>query len=333
MDDSRVLLSGFSDEAAADKTPDQQFSVMAALGLRHVSLRFVDCGRGVRNILDLEPAERQQLRNRLDDYGLAVSSIGSPIGKIRIADIEDGSGNRYVPFPEYLDQDLRRAVEAAEDLDCRLIRGFSFYHPRGSDPEDWFNASVERLGQIAGICDRHGLTFGLEVEANLIGHTGDRLARIHEAVSSPALVLVFDGGNLVTQGMGRDQVRAQFHAMLPGLGWMHVKDYRGPSNHRQGWIDEEQLAHFVPADCGEAGHRTLFEDLKPRLAELTGRLQQRGIPGFFVDLEPHLKGGGQFGGYSGADGMGIACRALCHVLDQAGISSDRATWSQPGAKK
>jgi hypothetical protein len=39
----------------------------------------------------------------------------------------------------------------------------------------------------------------------------------------------------------------------------------------------------------------------------------------FVDLEPHLKGGGQFGGYSGPDGMGVALRALCKTLHFAGI--------------
>ena len=39
----------------------------------------------------------------------------------------------------------------------------------------------------------------------------------------------------------------------------------------------------------------------------------------FLDLEPHLKGGGQFGGFSGPDGMGVALRSLCRVLDYVGI--------------
>ena len=44
-----------------------------------------------------------------------------------------------------------------------------------------------------------------------------------------------------------------------------------------------------------------------------------GVPGFFLETEPHLKGGGQFGGFSGPDGMGVAVRALCKVLDYVGI--------------
>jgi hypothetical protein len=39
----------------------------------------------------------------------------------------------------------------------------------------------------------------------------------------------------------------------------------------------------------------------------------------FLDLEPHLKGGGQFGGFSGVDGFGVALRALLNLLDYVGI--------------
>ena len=39
----------------------------------------------------------------------------------------------------------------------------------------------------------------------------------------------------------------------------------------------------------------------------------------FLDLEPHVKGGGQFGGFSGPDGMGVALRGLCQVLDYVDI--------------
>ncbi len=322
-----VVLSGFSDEAAPDKTMDQQFSVMAALGLQYVSVRTVDCGSGVKNVLDLDDHERDRLRSRLADYGLSVSSIGSPIGKVRIADIDDGTANRYVPFRNYLDQHVSRAIEAAVALDTRLLRGFSFYHPRGQPVDPWMEQACDQLGQIAERCQRHGLTFGLEVEANLIGHTGHILRRIHDAVASPALVLVFDGGNLVTQGFSPDQVMAQFQAMLPGLGWMHVKDYPATADAAAGgYVDEENLNRFVPADRGGTRYPAVFTVLRDHLPEIGLRLESRGIPGFFVDLEPHLRSGGQFGGYSGPDGMGIACRALCRVLESAGLGYQLRDW-------
>jgi hypothetical protein len=51
-------------------------------------------------------------------------------------------------------------------------------------------------------------------------------------------------------------------------------------------------------------------------------MQTLGVPGFFLETEPHLKGGGQFGGFSGPDGMGVAVRSLCRVLDDVGIAYD-----------
>lgn len=63
----------------------------------------------------------------------------------------------------------------------------------------------------------------------------------------------------------------------------------------------------------------IFRDLKLVLAEKTARMKSLGAPGFLVELEPHLKGGGQYGGYSGPDGVGVALRALCRLLDYVGI--------------
>ncbi len=45
--------------------------------------------------------------------------------------------------------------------------------------------------------------------------------------------------------------------------------------------------------------RQIFRDLRNHLPSLTSRMQRLGLPGVFLELEPHLKGGGQFGGFSG----------------------------------
>ena len=79
------------------------------------------------------------------------------------------------------------------------------------------------------------------------------------------------------------------------------------------------LAHFVPAESGAGGHVKILKDLKEMLPSLTRRLKRRGIPGVFLDLEPHVRGGGQFGGTSGPDGMGIALRSLCGLLDKTSV--------------
>ena len=133
-------------------------------------------------------------------------------------------------------------------------------------------------------------------------------------------MLIFDGANLVCQGMTPDEVFAEYLAMKPGLGWIHVKDYRHSSaTQRLQHIDEASLKNFVPADIGDTGHEAIFRDLISDLPKIEKRMKKFGAPGVIFDLEPHVKGGGQFGGFSGPDGFGVALRGLCKTLDYVGI--------------
>lgn len=321
-----VLLSGFSDEAANQKTAEQQFCAFAALGLRYYTLRFIDAGAGIQNAMLLAPESIDHILGLQSEYGLQVSSLGSPIGKVKLLDVDDGTSNRYVPFDEYLKKDVQRACDLANTFGTKLIRGFSFYHPRGTDPELHIAQAVDQLGAIARLCDSHGLTFGLEVEANLIGQTGRLLKKLYDGVADPAMLLIFDGANLVCQGMSTEQVYEEYLAMKEGMGWLHVKDYQRPLT-RSAHVDEESLKSFVPADQGDSGHEAIFRDIKRDYAELLSKLAKRGIPGLFMDLEPHVKGGGQFGGFSGPDGFGVAMRGLCRVLDYVGLPYDLRTFA------
>lgn len=326
-DAPRVIVSAFGDEAAHHKTAVEQFSAVAALGLEYYSLRFIDVGAGVKNVMQLTVAEIRQLRHLEDEYGLNVASIGSPLGKVKLVDVDDGTKNAFVPFKKYLGGEVKKACELAHAFETKLVRGFSFYPPSGSDPVEHLSQAVDQLGQIAETCHRSDLTFGLEVEANLVGRNGALMTAIHKQVNHPALVLVFDAANLLCQGYSTTEVFGQYQEMKHALGWLHIKDYRAPQPAARGdknhgskrHVDEESLKHFVPTDSGDSALELILKDFREHLPKLERKLQRRGIPGVFLDLEPHLKGGGQYGGYSGPDGMGVALRALCRVLDFAKI--------------
>ena len=313
-----VLLSGFADEAANEKLAVQQFSAFAALGLQYYSIRFIDAGNGVKNVMKLNKAETKKVLKMQADYGLTVSSIGSPIGKVKLLDVNDGTKNAYIPFKKYLNGDVKHACEVAQTFGAKLIRGFSFYHPKGTEPKKHIPLVVDQLGEIADMANKYKLTFGLEVEANLVGQTGDLLKEIHRKVDHPAMMLIYDAANLETQGLSAQESYEQYVATKRGLGWLHVKDYRQPKQ-RTTHVDEEALKNFVPAHLGDGGHEMILRDLRKEIPKLEKKLKKRGIPGFFIDLEPHVKGGGQFGGFSGPDGMGVALRSLCRGLDYVGI--------------
>ena len=205
-DNPSVILSGFADEAANQKTAVQQFSAFAAMGLQYYTIRFIDAGKGVKNVMQLTKSEITQVRHLEDEYGLNVSSLGSPIGKVKLLDVDDGSHNKFIPFKKYVSKDVQKACELAHAFETKLIRGFSFYHPRGTAPGDHIPQVVDQLGQIAETCHRSDLIFGLEIEANLVGQSGALLAEIYRKVNHPALMLIFDAGNITSMGHGGAEV-------------------------------------------------------------------------------------------------------------------------------
>jgi len=324
----QVVLSAFGDEAANHKTAAEQFAALSAAGLQYYSLRFVDIGGGVKNVMKLTKSEITDLRHLEDEYGMNVASIGSPLGKVKLRDVDDGTSNQFIPFDKYLDKEVSRACELAHAFETKLIRGFSFYPPKGDDAREHLPQAADQLAQIAEKCHRSDLTYGLEIEANLVGQTGELIAELHRRVNHPALVTVFDAGNIISQGYTPDETFAQYLAMKPSIGWMHIKDYRDPSQPivagrpepgKARHVNEEMLKYFVPAHLGDGGHERILRDFAELIPQLEQKLTKRGIPGVVLDMEPHLKGGGQFGGFSGPDGMGVAIRSLCRVLDHVGI--------------
>lgn len=324
----KIVLSAFADEAANRKTAVEQMAALAALGLKYYSPRFVDVtGEGtVEHVVELSDDKLAQLKDIHAEYGMSVASIGSRIGKVKLLDRDDGSHNKFVPFEEYLETEVAKTINAARALDAKLIRGFSFYHPQGEEPEPYIEQAAELIGMIADQFAQHNITYGLEVEANLIGQNGRTLARLSEVLDRPNLVCIFDGGNLSSQNLNWVEVYDEYLAMRDHIGWAHIKDYSvDRSLEWTGLVDEERLKNFVPANIGDSAHEAILRDLRAQLPRMTERMQSLGAAGVFLELEPHLKGGGQFGGFSGPDGMGVALRALCSVLDYVGIDYDLRT--------
>ena len=322
---AHVILSAFADEAANRKSALEQMAALAAIGLRYYSPRFIDvAGSGqVKHVVELNDDELAALKKLHSEYGMSVTSIGARIGKVKLLDVDDGTHNKYVPLDQYLETEVASTIRVAQALETKLVRGFSFYHPRGEDPRKHLPRAAENLRKIVERCAKAGLVYGCEIEPNLIGETGSLLAELAKAVDHPNMVLIFDGGNVAAQNKNPVQVYGEYLEMRDHLGWMHIKDYKiDPKLQWTGYVDEERLKNFVPANAGDAGHELVLRDLREHLPKLTERMQKLGVPGFFLEVEPHLKGGGQFGGFSGPDGMGVAVRALCRVLDYVGIDYD-----------
>ncbi len=72
-------LTGFADEASPDFA--EQMALLNSLGVRHLEFR----SAWRTNILDLDEQQLTDAEAMLAAAGVTVSSIGSPIGKIKIS--------------------------------------------------------------------------------------------------------------------------------------------------------------------------------------------------------------------------------------------------------
>ena len=271
-------LSGFGDEI--DDDPKIQIAVMQALGANHIEVR----SAWGTNIVDLDEAQLRELKSLLDAADMKVSAIASPIGKVDVS----------LPVEHEVER-LRRAVNAAQVLESRYIRIFSFYYGEDVAVESIRDAVIERMRALADVAEESGVVLLHENEKDIYGDVPERVLDIIESVASPALKVAWDAANFVQVGVKPfDDAYAK---LRPHLEYLQVKDALFSN------------ATVVPAGEGDGDVLRTVEALKAD-----------GYTGF-ASLEPHLAGAHGLGGFSGPTAFGIAARAFAKVLNEAGVET------------
>ncbi len=267
------VLSGFADEISPD--PAEQLAVLAAEAITHLEFR----GAWSTNVADLDDAHLASFRAAIEDAGVSVSAIGSPIGKIGIRDAFEPEKER-----------MRRIGDIAHELGTDLVRVFSFFIPKGEPPERYRQQVIDRLAALTEIAAANGLTLAHENEKQIYGDTPQRCADLITTIDSPALRATFDAANFVQCGV-RPHTEG-FDLLRPHLEYVQIKDALA------------ETGEVVPAGQGDGEVR-----------ETLAALATDGFDGY-LSLEPHLAAAGHFGGYSGPDGFRTAARALKDLLTE-----------------
>ncbi|MEU4235983.1 sugar phosphate isomerase/epimerase family protein [Actinoplanes sp. NPDC026619] len=269
-------LSGFSDEISPDFT--EQCEAVTALGLKYVEVR----SAWDVNILDLTSDQLTRIKDTLAVYGLKVSSIGSPIGKIGIGD----------PFPPHLER-MRHAAEVAHLLDAPYIRIFSFFLPGGDDPAVHRAEVIDRMRALVRVAEEADLILLHENEKEIYGDVPARCLDLVRSVGSPYLRLAWDPANFVQVGVR--PFTDGYASLRPHVEYVQIKDARLADGT------------VVPAGQGDG-----------ELAETIRALRHDGFDGFF-SLEPHLATGHATGGFSGPALWRTAWQAFTDLLKTEGI--------------
>lgn len=269
-------LTGFADEAALELS--DQLTLMNKLGLRHIEMRSAWATR----ILDFTPAQLELAKTLLDEAGVALSAVGSDLGKIQIDD----------DFDRHLER-TKHAMEVANFFGTPNVRTFSFFMPEGSDYASYRGTVVDRLGQMVEVATGAGITLLHENEKDIYGDVPERCLDLATTFNSPNFRLTFDPANYVQCGV--KPADEALPVVMPWTSYVHIKDALA-SDHS-----------VVKAGEGDG-----------QVPEVLAALRAGGYDGF-LSIEPHLGDFDAFGGLCGPDLWTEAYTSLTKILESQGI--------------
>lgn len=201
MDNTRFKMSGFSDEISPNFS--EQIEGLRALGISYMEIRGVDG----ENISKLSIEKVREIKARLDDAGIRVSSLGSPAGKTPITD--DFS------FEQKQFDDL---LQKAKILEAPYMRIFSFYT---KEPEVHRDEVLRRFLWFAERAEGSGVRMLHENEKGIFGDIPERCAWLLKEAGGK-VGAVFDAANFIQ--CGAKPWPDAHDIMAPYIEYYHVKD-------------------------------------------------------------------------------------------------------------
>jgi sugar phosphate isomerase/epimerase len=275
-------LSAFADEVIDDFL--EQVKYLAGERVGYIEPRFINKA----NIMDLAKDELKEAKKMIQDHGLKVSAIGSPIGKVKLDE----------PFEPHLDK-FKHAVELAQLFETPYIRMFSYYAPEGENIDDYRDEVMERMAAKVEVLKDVDVTMVHENEANIYGHTAQQCVDIVKTIDSPKLRLVYDPANFVWGEKITDNVKSCWPVMKPYVVHIHIKDWK---------LGAKDVGSIPGEGDGQ---------IKELLAELAAMAYDG-----CLTMEPHLQTGGQFGGSTGPELFSKAIAAVRNITADVGLACD-----------
>ena len=235
-------LSAFADEAGSSLA--EQIDALRRNGIRFIEPRNI----GGVSIVDHTDEQILAIKKELDEAGIKVGSLGSPIGKYPIN--ED-----FAPHFEK----TKRTVEIAKLLGTNYIRMFSFFVSQ-DELSKYRDEVIARLTAMTEYAEENGVTLCHENESAIYGQMPGEVYDILTSV--PSLGGIFDPANYRMNDA--DPIEG-INATLGSFKYMHIKDA----------IFADQM--IVPAGEGEG-----------KIGEVIDIINGHTDAPVYLTLEPHL---------------------------------------------
>lgn len=238
---AKFLLSAFADEAGEDL--ELQIAALKRNGFRCIEPRSVN-----GNMVKKTDEELFEIAKRLDEAGITVPSLGSPIGKFDINEDFD------VHLAEF-----RRALRACEILGAKRMRIFSFF-VKQEELAQHRDEVMRRMSILLEEADRAGVMLCHENESKIYGQNPPEVQDLLDSL--PTLRGIFDAANYVRHQ--QDPIKG-YEATAAKLEYVHIKDAL--------FADRS----MVPVGEGDGQYR-----------EILSRIDQSTDKTVVLTLEPHL---------------------------------------------
>ncbi len=242
---SQFKLCAFADEANASL--DGQISALKRNGIPFLEIRNV----GSSNIVNLSSDEVKSIRQRLEEEGIKVWSVGSPAGKIQITD----------SFEPHLDT-FKRLIEHGNTLGAKAMRIFSFYIPNGEEASRYRDEVLRRLDKMLEAAKGSGIFCCHENEKGIYGDNADRCLDLLSNL--PSLRAVFDPANFVQCGQ---DTKEAWKKLSPHVEYLHIKDALADGSIVPAGKGHGNVPYII-SEYGRQGGRIL--SLEPHLFEFAG---------------------------------------------------------------
>ncbi|MBP5405459.1 MAG: sugar phosphate isomerase/epimerase [Clostridia bacterium] len=275
-----IRLSAFADES--DNSLEGQIAGLKRNGLSLLEIRNING----KNVMELTDEEAKAIRARLDEEGIKMWSIGSPIGKKDISISEE----------EHL-ADVRRGCELAKILGAENIRCFSFYNA-----ETAHEKMLDLMKKTVAIGNEYGIRMCHENDKGLYG---DNLARTKEVLdNTPGLYYVYDPANFIQVGEKAEDTLSQ---LADRAFYFHIKDVVA------------ETGELVPAGYGDGDLLGLVSRIKGDKV-LTVEPHLKIFAGYVLNDKTVLKTKFQF--TNNVEAFDAAVSAIKKVLVQAGYREE-----------
>ncbi len=242
----KVFLSAFADEASRDFRG--QLEGLKENNISYVELRKID---GV-NISAISADAARTYKKMLDDAGVRVWSLGSPLAK------------------QYYKKDLafeiemaKRLCELAQIFECGNVRAFSFFTGLKKQRGE---VVLPKLKELVGVLSAQHIHFCLENDTGLYADVPERVEELLDRF--PEMKFVYDPANFIISGCGAEE---PLKRLCGRAYYFHIKDARGK--------------RVVPAGFGDAKIDDLVKRIDgDRVCTIEPHLFAfRGVKGAFTD--------------------------------------------------